>query len=125
MAAITEEALRGEWFYLVEEQPLDRTSKSFYVLDQGEVRTGGEAGVVGTYSVEAGVAVITLHRAISFTTTITLNSADVTFDETTSVLGAHVTHTLPDGSDPLELYGAFVRRSADFSSVEDVWRRVR
>jgi hypothetical protein len=125
MAAITDEALKGEWFYLVEEQPLDRTSKSFYVLDQGEVRTGAEGDVVGTYSVEDGIAVITLHREIPFTTTITLNSADATFDETTSTLCADATHTLPDGSDPLYLYGSFVRRSADFPSVGDVWHRVR
>jgi hypothetical protein len=48
MAAITEAALQGEWFYLVEEQPLDRTRQSFYVLDHGEVRTGAEGDVVGT-----------------------------------------------------------------------------
>lgn len=125
MAAITEDALRGEWFYLVEEQPLDRTSKSYYVLDQGEVRTGAEADVVGTYSIQDGRAVITLLRTIPFTTTITLNSADMAFDETTNVLGADATHTLPDGGDPLQLYGSFIRRFADFPSAEDVLRRAR
>jgi hypothetical protein len=125
MAAITNEALQGEWFYLVEEQPLDRTSKSFYVLHGEDVRTGTEAEVVGTYSIEDDSAVITLLRTTPFTTTITLTSADAAFDKTTSVLSADATHTLPDGSDPLHLYGSFVRRFADFPSVEDVWSRVR
>jgi hypothetical protein len=74
-------------------------------------------------NIEDDIAVVTLHREIPFTTTITLNSADATFDETSSVLGANATHTLPDGSDPLHLYGSFVRRFAGFPSVDEIKRR--
>lgn len=38
MAAITEEALQDEWFYLEGEQSLDRTTMNSYVLCGREVR---------------------------------------------------------------------------------------
>jgi hypothetical protein len=40
------------------------------------------------------------------------------------VLSSSAIYTLPDGSDPLRMYGSFVRRIADFSSAADVRRRV-
>ena len=123
MAGITEEALRGEWFYLEEEQERDRTATNFYVLHAGEVRTGGAVGVVGTYNIDGDRVVITFHRSIPFTTTITLSSEQSVFDPTTDMLSSSATYTLPDGSDPLRMYGSFVRRIADFSSTDDVRRR--
>jgi hypothetical protein len=125
MASITEAALQGEWFYLVEDQSFDRTSREFYVLDRGEVRLGTSPEAVGVYTLGDDYVAIRLHRAIPFTTTITLSSNDATFNKTTRILAADATHTLPDGSDPLYLYGTFIRRVADYPSVCDVWRRVR
>jgi hypothetical protein len=124
MAAITEEAIQGEWFYLEEEQPLDRTATNFYVLHGGEVRIGHVAEAVGTYSIDGDRAVISLHRTIPFTTTITLISEQSVFDPATDVLLSSATYTLPDGSDPLHMYGAFVRCRADYRSTADTWRRI-
>lgn len=112
MAAITEAALQGEWFYLVEEQSLDRSIDAFYVLREGEVTLGNDPEVVGTYSIAGDGVVLTLRRAIPFTTAIELNSTEATFNGTTSALIANATHILADGSDPLYLYGSFVRRFA-------------
>jgi hypothetical protein len=123
MAAITEAALQGEWFYLEEEQQLDRTATNFYVLRAGEVRIGNAAEVVGTYSIESDRMVVTFHRIIPFTTTITLTSAHLGVDEGADVFSSSATYTLPDGSDPLHMYGSFVRRTADFPSAQDVARR--
>ncbi len=117
MAAITEDALQGEWFYLEEEQPLDRTTMDFYVLRAGEVRIGEASEVAGTYSIEGNRVVITFHRSVPFTTTITLNSSESVFDLATDVLPSSTIYTLPDGSDPLRMYGSFVRRIADFLAL--------
>jgi hypothetical protein len=125
MATITEEALRGEWFYLEEEQLLDRTAMNFYALYAGEVRIGDAAEVVGAYSIDGDQVVITLHRTIPFMTTITLSSGQSVFDPATDVLPSSTIYTLPDGGDPLRMYGSFVRRIADFPSADDVRGRVR
>jgi len=124
MAAITEAALRGEWFYLVEEQPLDRASDNFYILRDGEVMQSGDQQVIGVYSIRDGGSVITLHRTVPFTTSIELKITDDAFDETTAVLAADATHTLPDGADPLYMYGSFVRRFADHPGPADVRSRL-
>lgn len=124
MATITEDALRGEWFYLEEEQPVDRTAMNFYVLRAGEVRIGEASEVVGTYSIEGDWVVITFHRTVPFKTTITLSSGRSVFDLATGVLPSSTIYTLPDGSDPLRMYGSFVRRIADFPSADDVRGRV-
>ena len=58
MAAITDRALQGEWFYLEEEQPLDRTSPSFYVLSDGRVTPNDRPDDVGAYVIEDGRALI-------------------------------------------------------------------
>lgn len=110
-------------FAHVQLQPLDRMSMNFYVLRDGELRIGNGAGVVGTYSIQDGHAVITFDRTIPMTTTIMLSSPDPAFDETTSLLQSSATYTLPDGSDPYYLYGSFVRRIAGLSSTDDVRRR--
>jgi len=124
MAAITEAALGGEWFYLEEEQPLDRTSTNFYVLEAGEVRIGDAPEVVGLYSIDRDRVVITFHRTIPFTTTVTLRSDDLDFTPATDLLSSSAIYTLPDGSDPLRMYGMFVRRLADYSSTPGTWRRI-
>ncbi len=49
ITTITGEGLKGEWFYLEEEQPLDRAAMNYYVLRSREVRIGEAAEVVGTY----------------------------------------------------------------------------
>ncbi len=123
MAAITEDALQGQWFYLEEEQPLDRTTATFYVLHAGEVRIGDAAKVIGAYSINGDRVVITFHRTIPFTMTITLRSDEQVFTPATDVLSSSAIYTLPDGSDPLRMYGSFVRRIADFPSPDDVRRR--
>jgi hypothetical protein len=120
MAAITEDALQGEWFYLEEEQPLDRTTMNFSVLRTGEVRIGEASEVVGTYGVKGDRVVINFHRTVPFTTTITLSSGQSVFDLATDVLPSSTIYTLPDGGDPLRMYGSFVRRIADFPSADDV-----
>lgn len=124
MAAITEAALEGEWFYLVEEQPLDRASDNFYILRHGEVMQSGDQQVIGVYRVYNGCWVITLHRTVPFTTSVELRCTDETFDEMTPMLAANTTHTLPDGGDPLYLYGSFVRRVSDHPSTADVRSRL-
>ena len=123
MAAITEDALQGEWFYLEEEQPLDRTATNFYFLQAGEVKIGEASEVVGTYSIDHDKVVITFHRAIPFTTTVILSSDEAVFTPATDVLSSFAIYTLPDGSDPLRMYGSFVRRTADFPTTDDVRRR--
>lgn len=120
MATITEDALRGEWFYLEEEQPLDRTTMNFYVLRAGQVRIGEASEVVGTYSIEGDRVVITFHRTVPFTTRITLSSGQSVFDLATDVLSSSTIYTLPDGNDPLRMYGSFVRRIDDFPVAGDV-----
>lgn len=124
MAAIMDAALQGEWFYLEEEQLLDRTSSNFYVLRAGQVLIGEVGEVVGSYSIESGSAVIVFHRTTPFTTTITLSSSHSVFDGATDVLASSALYTLPDGSDPLTMYGSFVRRIADFPNIDDVNGRV-
>jgi hypothetical protein len=124
MATITEDALHGEWFYLEEQQPLDRAAMNFYVLRTGEIRINEAAEVVGTYSIEGDRVVITFHRTIPFTTTITLSSVQSVFDSATDVLSSSAIYTLPDGSDPLRMYGSFVRCIADVPSADDVRGRV-
>jgi hypothetical protein len=119
MATITEDALHGEWFYIEEQQPPDRAAMNFYVLRTGEIRINEAAEVVGTYSIEGDRVVITFHRTIPFTTTITLSSVQSVFDSATDVLSSSAI-TLPDGSDPLRMYGSFVRRIADAPSANDV-----
>ena len=123
MAAITEEVIRGEWFYLEEEQPLDRTVSNFYVLLAGEVRIGDAAEVVGTYSMEGDRVVITFHRTLPFTTTTALSSNESVLDPATDVLSSFAIYTLPDGSDPLRMYGSFIRRIADYCSAPETWHR--
>jgi hypothetical protein len=125
MATITEAALQGGWFYLEEEQPLDRSAVNFYVLRAGEIRIGEAAEVVGTYSIENDRVVITFHRTVPFTTMITLSSGHSGFDLATDVLPSSTIYTLPDGSDPLRMYGSFVRRIADFPSADDVRGRLK
>ena len=125
MAAITEAALQGEWFYLEEEQPLDRTVPNFYSLRHGEVRTSQATEVIGAYEIYGDRVVITFHRTSPFTTTITLSSSNPVFDTATGALSSSATYTLPDGSDPLHMHGSFVRRIADYPTAEDVARRSR
>ena len=125
IATITEDALRGEWFYLEEEQSLDRTAMNFFVLRAGEIRVGEAAEVVGTYNIEGDRVVITFHRTIPFKATITLSNGQSVFDPATDVLSSSTIYTLPDGSDPLRMYGSFVRRIADFPSADDVRGRLR
>lgn len=124
MAQITEAALQGEWFYLEEEQPLDRTATNFYVLQAGEVRIGDASEAVGTYSIDRDRVVITFNRTIPFTTTVTLSSDALDFTSATDLLSSSAIYTLPDGSDPLRMYGMFVRRLADYRSTPDTWRRI-
>ena len=123
MVTITEETLEGEWFYLEEEQPADRTAMNFYVLRAGEVRIGEASEVVGTYSIEGDRVIITLHRTIPFMTAISLSSGRSVFGPATDVLSSSAIYTLPDGSDPLRMYGSFVRRIGDFPGTDDVRRR--
>lgn len=121
MAAITEEALQGEWFYLEDEQPVYRNGASFYVIRSGKMKTGTGAEVA-TYSIEGRRAVIRFHRTTPMTTVLTLSSMDPVFDKTTGTLSSSAIYTLPDGSDPYHMYGSFVRRIAELSSTDNVGR---
>ena len=74
---------------------------------------------------EGDRVVITFHRTIPFKTTITLSNGQSVFDPATDVLSSSTIYTLPDGSDPLRMYGSFVRRIADFPSADDVRGRLK
>ncbi len=123
MAAITEAALEGEWFYLEEEQPLDRTTPEYYVLRANTVRSSTKPDIVGTYAIDGEQVVIVFRHRADTHFKITLRSTNPVFTRATDVLQAHATYQL--GGDPVEYYGAFVRRSADYASDADVEKRIR
>lgn len=51
MAAITEASLQGEWFYLEEDEPLDRASPEFSILRDGKVQSSTKPDVSREYVV--------------------------------------------------------------------------
>lgn len=123
MAAITDAALKGEWFYLEEEQPLDRTTPEYYVLRGNVVRSSTKPDVVGTYAIDGEQVAIVFTRRGDTHFRITLRSTAPVFTPATDILQAQATYQL--GGDPVEYYGAFVRRSADYASAADVEKTVR
>jgi hypothetical protein len=124
MATITEAALQGEWFYLEEEQPLDRTSPEFFILRDGIVRSSRNLDVAGTYEIHHDHAILTFTRHAIADLSITLNAGADLVDEAMPSLPANATYRLEGFEEPVSYYGTFVRRFADYSSTDEVRRRV-
>lgn len=124
MAAITEAALEGEWFYLEEDQPLDLTNPSFYTLADGRVTPNFRPGGVGTYVIADGRAVIRFPAYARAALTIELICDALTFDDRTDLLRANATYKMTAADEPLHYYGTFVRRGTDRHSTADVSRRI-
>lgn len=125
MATITEAALRGEWFYIEEEQPLDRANKEFFILRDGEVRSSRNLDVVGTYELAGDRAILTFSRREHSDFVMTLHATGAVFDDTTPALSADATYRIESIDNPVSYYGMLVRRPVDYASTDDVWRRVR
>lgn len=125
MATVTEAALQGEWFYVEEDQPLDRTSPEFFILREGIVRSSRNLDVAGTYEIAHDRAVLTFSRRGRSDFVMTLYAAGDVFDETTPSLPADATYRFQGIVEPVSYYGTFVRRLADYSGTTEVWRRVR
>jgi hypothetical protein len=123
MAAITEAALQGEWFYLEEEQPLDRTSPSFYILSDGRVTPNDRPHDLGAYAIKDGRALIEFPKYAGAALTIELLCDELKFDETTDTLTANASYAIPPVDEPLHYYGTFVRRRADYLATPGTWRR--
>ncbi|MEG3083985.1 hypothetical protein U1707_10065 [Sphingomonas sp. PB2P12] len=110
MAAITEEALRGEWFYLEEEQPLDRSSPEFYILRDGGIRSSTKQDIAGTYALDGDQVTIAFRQRADTQFTITLRAPGEAVTPKTELLQADAIYRL--AGEPVEYYGTFVRRSA-------------
>jgi hypothetical protein len=124
MAAITDQALQGEWFYLEEEQPLNLASPSFYILAEGRVTPNDRPDDVGTYVIEDGRALIEFPKYARAALTIELLCEDSKFDQSTEILMANASYEMAAVDEPLHYYGTFVRRRADYHSTPSTWRRV-
>jgi hypothetical protein len=125
MAAITEAGLQGEWFYLEEDAPLDRTSPEFFILRDGKVRTSNKPDLVGEYAITDDGAVLTFARRAQSKLVIALSATGAVFDETTPTLQADATYEMEALDEPMSFYGAFIRRDADYLSTDGVARRAR
>jgi hypothetical protein len=124
MAAITEAALQGSWFYLVEEAPLDRDSPEFFILRNGKVHSSTEPDFTGEYVIMDDSTVITFARRGGSRRTIALSATGAEFDETTRTLQADATYEMEAIDEPMSFYGAFIRRDVNQVSTDDVSRRV-
>jgi hypothetical protein len=124
MATITEGALQGEWFYIEEEQPLDRTTPEFFILRDGVVRSSRNLDVTGTYEINDDQALLTLTRDGHSDLVVTLRATGDRFDEATPSVPANAAYLLEGFEEPVSYYGSFVRRLADCSGIEEVRRRV-
>jgi hypothetical protein len=113
MAAITEAALQGSWFYLVEEAPLDRDSPEFFILRNGKVHSSTEPDFTGEYVITDDSAVITFARRGGSRRTIALSATGAEFDETTRTLQADATYEMEAIDEPMSFYGAFIRRDVN------------
>lgn len=91
MATITEAALRGEWFYIEEQQPLDRVNKEFFILRDGDVRSCRNPDVLGTYAFADDRAILTFSRREHSDFVMTLHAIGAVFDDTTPILSADAT----------------------------------
>ena len=123
MATITEEALRGEWFYLEEEQPLNLGSPSFYILAAGRITPNDRRDDVGSYAIEVGKVIIQFPSYARAALTIELTCDAPTFGEGTDLLTANASYEMAAVDEPLHYYGTFVRRRADHRSTPGTWRR--
>ncbi|RYF22448.1 MAG: hypothetical protein EOO77_04075 [Oxalobacteraceae bacterium] len=124
MATITEAGLQGEWFYLEEEQPLDRTTERFFILQDGSVRSNGSTDVVGKYKIMGDAAVIRFSRSDHPDYVMTLHAAGEVFDEGTQSVHANAAYRIEEIDEPVRYYGTFVRRTANYASASDISRRI-
>ncbi|RZL82472.1 MAG: hypothetical protein EOP66_04910, partial [Sphingomonas sp.] len=117
MAAISESALRGEWFYIEEDEPLDRTSPEFFILEGGKAQSSTKPDVMGEYVIMDDRAVLTLARRGASKRTIALFATGAVFDETTRTLQADTTYDMDALDEPMNFYGTLIRRDADYFST--------
>jgi hypothetical protein len=120
MAAITEAALQGEWFYLEEEQPLDQASPEFFILRDGKVWSSTQPDVTGDYVITDDGAVVTFARRDASRRIIALSATGAVFDENTPTLQADATYEMEPLDEPMSLYGAFIRRGADSFGTDEL-----
>jgi hypothetical protein len=116
---------QGEWFYLKEDEPLDRANPEFFILHDGKVQSSTKPDVTGEYVITDDGAVLTFARRGGSRRTIALRATGAVFDETTPTLQADATYEMEEFDEPMNLYGAFIRRGADYFSTDDVshWAR--
>jgi len=125
MATITEAGLQGDWFYIEEEQSLDRASPEFFILREGVVRSSRNQDVVGSYEIMGDAAVLTFSRREHSEFVMTLHAPGDVFDEATPSMHANAAHRMEAIDETVRHYGTFVRRTADDLRAADIWHRVR
>jgi hypothetical protein len=124
MATISEAALRGQWFYLEEDQPLERRGPAFFELLDGRIRSNARVDQVGTYLIAGARALLTFTRHGHPDFVITLQVTGDSFDEDTPSLQADGHYRTGTFGQPVNYSGTFVRRVADRSRSGLVWRRL-
>jgi hypothetical protein len=113
MAAIQETALQGEWFYLVEDELLDRGNPEFFILRDGKAQSSTNPELVGEYQINGDGAVLTFARQPRSTRTIGLCSTGAVLDDRINILQADATYQMEALDEPTKFYGTFVRRNVN------------
>ena len=113
MTAIKEAALQGEWFYLVEHEPLDRGNPEFFILRDGTVKSSTSADFVGEYVINDNGAVLTFAQRGRFKRTIALCPTIAVSNDTIDIFHADETCQIEALDEPTNFYGAFIRRNVD------------
>lgn len=113
MAAIQEAALQGEWFYLVENELLDRGNPEFFILRDGKVQSSTNPELVGKYEINGDGAVLTFARKARSTRTIGLCSTGAVLNDKINTLQADATYEMEALDEPTNFYGMFVRRDVN------------
>jgi len=125
MAAITDEALEVEWFYLEGEEPLDRGNPEFFILQYGKVRSTTKAGLRGSYFITDDAAVLAFSAYERPLFVLKLKASGESFDSRSTSLDASAGYVFEEFDEPIIHYGTFVRRFADYVSSADVAHRIR
>jgi len=111
VTTITEETLRGEWFYLEEDEPLNLARAKPWALADGEVRQG--SAVIGTYQPSPAGVVLDMHpTGDERRWTITLRPIAGQVDAGIKQLQADSVLVF-GGQEPWGTVGSFIRKVAD------------
>jgi hypothetical protein len=124
MVTITEAALRGQWFYLEEDQPIETRGRTFFEMVNGKIRSNARVDPVGTYLIAGAKALLTFTRHGHPDFVMTLQVTGDIFDEATPSLQADGRYRMEAFGQPVSYSGTFVRRVADRSSSWPAWRRL-